>query len=528
MKRFLSLALAVLMTLCASASAMAEAGWPLEEQQELEIWLVWSNDFVENIDALKAIQQIEKNTNVKVNWTYASRNEAATSFSMMIMDEQPDIIIGADNYYSGGVAALCDDGISVELTDKIQEYMPNYYALVTSDDNLLKDVIDDQGRFVAAYTLASHNGELGGEKPYGGTVLRRDWLEALELEVPVTMDDWYHVLTEVHKAYPDVIPLMLPADGVDIYNTFLSAYGVLSEFYQENGVVKYGPAEPGYRQWVETMRQWYADGLIDPNFITVDANADYFTAMDYIGGGKAFAGNSMWGYTAENMRERGYNNDEDFYLLPVAYPVLNAGDTPQAGMAMSDIVKPGMSITFSASSDKLELAMKYVDYWFSNEGMMLDCLGIEGESYTDNGDGTYSLTDQLIQLVADGVYPTKTEAVYSYTLGNYGFGLYSWGRFDAIYAGQNNYKAYDIWGSAAYDLVLPTSAVMNSDETSAYSAVYANIQTLVQENTVKFIIGTKSMDEYDSFVAELYQYGLEECLAYKQASLDRYNSRSVQ
>ncbi len=33
------------------------------------------------------------------------------------------------------------------------------------------------------------------------------------------------------------------------------------------------------------------------------------------------------------------------------------------------------------------------------------------------------------------------------------------------------------------------------------------------------------MEEYDTFVQGLYNYGIEECIGYKQAALERYNAR---
>lgn len=46
-----------------------------------------------------------------------------------------------------------------------------------------------------------------------------------------------------------------------------------------------------------------------------------------------------------------------------------------------------------------------------------------------------------------------------------------------------------------------------------------------EESTINFIVGTKPMEEYDQFVADLRSYGIEECIGYKQAALDRYNAR---
>ena len=52
-----------------SEEAAPEWTWPLAEQKTVSVWLQWTNDYVEKPEDLLAIQQIEKNTNVHVNWT---------------------------------------------------------------------------------------------------------------------------------------------------------------------------------------------------------------------------------------------------------------------------------------------------------------------------------------------------------------------------------------------------------------------------------------------------------------------------
>ncbi len=81
------------------------------------------------------------------------------------------------------------------------------------------------------------------------------------------------------------------------------------------------------------------------------------------------------------------------------------------------------------------------------------------------------------------------------------------------------------WSKGQYDLVLPVNMTMTDEETNQYSTLYTAIETLVQENTIKFITGTKDMSEYEAFVADLYTYGIEQCISLKQAALDRYLAR---
>lgn len=66
---------------------------------------------------------------------------------------------------------------------------------------------------------------------------------------------------------------------------------------------------------------------------------------------------------------------------------------------------------------------------------------------------------------------------------------------------------------------------MTYDEQIEFNSIYTDVQTLVQESTVKYIIGAESMDSYDSFVQKLHDYGIDKCLAIRQAQADRYSSR---
>ena len=97
--------------------------------------------------------------------------------------------------------------------------------------------------------------------------------------------------------------------------------------------------------------------------------------------------------------------------------------------------------------------------------------------------------------------------------------------FDVVYEGNTAMEAYSYWDKAHFDLMLPPCMTLSEDEQNAFNSVYTSIQTLVQENTIKFITGQKPMEEYDAFVADLHTYGIDDCIKYQQAALDRYNAR---
>ena len=66
---------------------------------------------------------------------------------------------------------------------------------------------------------------------------------------------------------------------------------------------------------------------------------------------------------------------------------------------------------------------------------------------------------------------------------------------------------------------------MTEDEGNEYNPIFAQIQTLVQEKTVAYIMGTESMDTYDDFLASLKSLNIDRCIEIQQAAFDRYNAR---
>ena len=51
------------------------------------------------------------------------------------------------------------------------------------------------------------------------------------------------------------------------------------------------------------------------------------------------------------------------------------------------------------------------------------------------------------------------------------------------------------------------------------------INTYRDEMTLKFIFGTESLDNFDTYVTNIKNMNLEEALDIENAALDRYNSR---
>ena len=55
-----------------------------------------------------------------------------------------------------------------------------------------------------------------------------------------------------------------------------------------------------------------------------------------------------------------------------------------------------------------------------------------------------------------------------------------------------------------------------------YNRIFSDIDTYMDETVSKFVVGDLSLDQFDSFVQQLKDMGLEDCIAIEQAAYDRY------
>ena len=80
---------------------------------------------------------------------------------------------------------------------------------------------------------------------------------------------------------------------------FMPAYHTYTSFHNDvdTGEIVYGPMTENYKAFLTTMAQWYAEGLIDPEYMTTD----YQTAIGNVTSGKSVAGYMMVGGMIGNI-----------------------------------------------------------------------------------------------------------------------------------------------------------------------------------------------------------------------------------
>lgn len=457
-------------------------------------------------------QEMERRTGVHLEFEMVSSADYQTNFNLMIASGNlADMIYVGASYYAEGVDAAIDDGYFLDLTDLVDEYMPNYEKVRTSDVQYELLSTTDSGRLGAVYELRQSK-----QGPWLGLWIRQDWLDDLGLDTPVTFDDYHEVLTAFKNEKGATAPLILNFSGSDgEFGTMSGGLNVLNSWQlDETGKVNFGPYMDAWKEYVTIMHQWYTEGLIDPDFMATDERtADM--AKVVTGASGVFAAL----YTMPSVYEAA-SEDPNMNLAPVNPPVMNEGD--EGHIRLRDSYTSG-NTAISADSENWEVALRWLDYLYTDEGALLANYGVEGDTFEFDENGKPVFTDKILNNENGW---TMTQTVASYLCPS--AGIANWSDWTRELAGvpEKDQACYDVWSEFSDDWRLPSSVTLTQEESTERAALYADISTIVKEQTAQFISGALDIESnWDAYISALEASGMERAIEITQAAYDRYLAR---
>ena len=90
---------------------------------------------------------------------------------------------------------------------------------------------------------------------------------------------------------------------------------------------------------------------------------------------------------------------------------------------------------------------------------------------------------------------------------------------------QEQRDALDVWGqNVSQDWKMPM-VTLTSEEQAEYSRIITDFQTFQTENVTAFIMGSRPISEFESFVQECKDRDIERAIEIYQAAYDRYINR---
>lgn len=497
-----------------SETAADSGSYPMQTDVKFTYWLPFSSQSsmgVTNAADLPGYQTLKKNTGVDIEFIHPSDQE---QYNLMLASgEYPDMIESDFYAFPGGPEKAIADGYIIPLNDLIDKYAPNLKKYLQENPEVDKMVKTDEGKY---YVFPSLRGDKSLQV-FQGPMIRKDWLDELGLPVPETVDEWYTTLKAFKEQKGAAAPLSFEILTLNNSAFLAGAYNVRDGLYVDGGKVKYGQMEPGYKEFLTTMRQWYAEGLIDKNMATVDAKILDANMLD----GKTGATVGNTGGALGKWLKAMAAKDETFNLVPAKYPTLNKGEVARFGQ-FDLAYTPAMSVAISSQCSNPAIAARWLDYGYSEAGHMHFNFGEEGVSY-DMVDG-YPTYTELVTNNPDG--KSMSDMLATYGKPNGGGPYVQDPRYMEQYSSLPQQKeALKIWAETTAEETTLPRITLTPEESEEASRIKSDLDTYQKEMFASFVMGTESLDNYQAFLDQLKTIGIDKYVALYQTALERYNSR---
>jgi putative aldouronate transport system substrate-binding protein len=457
----------------------AASSFPLKEKATIEVFNS-SHDTKPVIGTEPIFAELEKRTNIHLKLINVPTSSYADKFKVTLASGKlPDTIesdVSSANKYGM-------DGAFMPLDDLLKKFGPNILRSI-------KDTGLDT-------SLRAVDGKIYGIPLYTSSIpdvpmYRQDWLDQLKLKAPQSPEGFYQVL----KAFKDnqlggkdTVPYApLGYNNFPIFKAFGTDFRM---FLNDGGQYQFGPALPGMKDALTFLNRLYNEKLIDPEFAIISkqqweakVSTGKVGSVYYNPGRTDFFTNTL---QKENPKAKmiGYgalkNKNGKGDLQPI---------NPLKGV-----------MVISSQSKNAEVVIKFFDFINSPEGQLLTQYGIEGTSYTMK-DGKPQYSDEFKKNVAE-----STSAL-GISTAHYLFSE----PLPSLFKDRNEGTLLAAAVEAAKpDMTLPAPILsFTQEDQDIISKDLQPIMDKTNEYMIKFIIGQEPLSNFDKYVDELKQRGLDE------------------
>ncbi len=263
--------------------------------------------------------------------------------------------------------------------------------------------------------------------------------------------------------------------------------------------------QPAFKNYLTLMHDWYEKGYISKDFIGSNTKNNQ-TLFDT---GKV----GMYFDSCAAAYNRGVANGKTVVTAP--YPRLTEGQQ----LHWDDYKKPGYSMVsdyrctgvITTTCKNIEAAVQWMNYCYTEAGSTLANWGILGENYDVDANGNKVYNDNMLKN------PTMSATNTSYY-----YKQHVWAKLrqpDVVCHAElkTNEGALSIrlrWGDDPLvdnTLVLPTLSY-TSDQLNDKNDIMNDLEIYVNEKVLQFITGDEPLDNFDTFVENVWGMGLQDAI----------------
>ena len=485
------------------------------------------------------VQQMNEAMGVTIEWNCVS-GDTLTEKKNLILNagsDLPDALMAA-SLTDSELLTYGGNGLLIPLEDYInEETMPNLMKIVEKRPEMLATCTMPDGHIYGLPGISEMGFEYtDGNTYYIGaipqfTAINTDWLEEVGMEMPTTVDELHDVLVAFKEN--DVNGNGDPTDEIPLsfifpekngswcagLGTLLAPFGCTD--YQadhraiENGQVYYQAASEEYKNAIAYYHDWFEEGLIDIEIFSQDSS-------QYIAKGNGEdprLGVFVWWEIPEVVGEE---RAESYEYLPIL-----EGPDGTYGVNLNEMgTTSHNSFSVTNACENPELLLKWVDQMYDPINSMQAIYGPIGVYWDEEPDenGCYSMRE-LKEGETAGELKSKSELLGPTEQLTEDYGTYYYLE-DRAQERLNDLESF--WFDYVDSMEYYPSVTYTADEIEVINDKLSDIKALTEEKVAHWLRDGGIEEEWDQYLQDLDNMGLQEVVGAWQAAYDRYQEALAQ
>lgn len=426
---------------------------------------------------------------------------------MLASGDMTDFYTGLGSYGNNLTGAI-HDGILFDFVPMLEECAPDYKALLDADEELAASAYNPDGTMCRFVSQAANIVDKG-------ILIRQDWLDKLGLEVPTNREDLEEILKKFQSDMGATMPILMNF-GLEtgLSASFNVAYaGMRSMDYQltePNGKeVVACFASDNFVDYLVYLNHLYQEGLVIDDFMSTGREFGNWESSYY--SGKC----GVWsdGFRELDPANRSNADDPDYMVTAFALTDYECHVSERSSASMNGI------LFLTSACQEPELAMKMINYCYTEEGRRNGNYGMEGEGYT--------LTDGKVEL-SEGI--TNNPNGWSINNALLWYGANQWMptcadmEYYELTCPEESIAGIEYWTEAYGDkaMKLPTGVSLTTEANSEFNDLASDVLTLFSEGAVRVVTGDLDEAGYRSLIEDANGMGLSRMTELYQEAYDAY------
>lgn len=533
MKKLVTLIIALALMVLPLMSAVAEqvemavipkGEFPLtEDMVEIEC-LIGQTEVVIDYNTNDMTKKMEALTNVKIKWNIAA--DAVQTKSMLLASGAlPDVFLTP---ITNDEQVLYGElGMFVDLSDYIEQYGVNIKDMFAYDQSIRNEITLPSGKIVSLPSVSYTYHMTAANKMW----MNRNWLAAVDKEVPTTLDELYEVMVAFRDGDPNGNGAAdeIAASGVgvngwhSIVPFFMSAFIATDNqpgryFVQPyDGTVDVVFNKDEWREGLTFLNKLYNEKLIDQESFTQD------TALR-----KQKVEANTIGICIANAPSSFCDTDtEAFTAFDVIAPVVGPNGVQSTGDTTTAVMVGYATIT--SACENPEIAFRWLDVLYDQNVNLDNIMGNQGVEWRYAEEGELGINGEPALWANLPAFTGIQQNVSWYqTVANFRSAEWRLGQVGAdeelylLRAGMESrlYDSTTLYTPYKATDVVPNNLYISADDNDEYSDIKTALYEYMYECTANFIVGNMSIEnDWDNYIAELDRIGLDRYLELVQGAI---------